>query len=142
MDTKLCGVCRLAQSVNNFTRRKKSTDGLNMKCKSCMKVYIHRHYLSHKRGYMSRAKAKKVRCIELLRQLKDNKPCADCAILHRHFALDYDHITGTKIMAVSILANRGQINKMLREIAKCQLVCATCHRYRTFNRKQNSRGGS
>lgn len=49
--------------------------------------------------------------------------------------MDYDHLHATdKIDAVGTLVVKGNMKKVLAEIAKCELVCATCHRYRSFKR--------
>lgn len=47
-----------------------------------------------------------------------------------------DHVRGDKVGNVSWLMNRSQgRDKVLAEIAKCDLVCANCHRIRTFERR-------
>jgi hypothetical protein len=58
------------------------------------------------------------------------KPCADCGGTFPPECMDFDHVRGEKI---------GDISKMLlrttellhEEIAKCDVVCANCHRIRT-----------
>jgi hypothetical protein len=50
--------------------------------------------------------------------------------------MDFDHIAehGKKINTISRLINTGSIQKVKEEIEKCELVCANCHRIRTFSR--------
>lgn len=46
--------------------------------------------------------------------------------------LDFDHIKGEKIDSVSQLCMRAySLNKILKEIEKCELRCANCHRKKT-----------
>jgi hypothetical protein len=49
--------------------------------------------------------------------------------------MDFDHLDSTdKIGSISQLVNSLYIKKALEEIKKCELVCANCHRMRTWNR--------
>jgi hypothetical protein len=63
------------------------------------------------------------------------RPCADCGIQYAPWQMDFDHVRGIKVMG---LARRGTtaftIRKVLEEIAKCEVVCANCHRDRTHRR--------
>lgn len=46
--------------------------------------------------------------------------------------MDFDHRPGTiKVADVSVLARSSTKERTLDEIAKCDLVCANCHRIRT-----------
>lgn len=70
----------------------------------------------------------------IIRQAK-NKPCADCKQTFPYYVMDFDHVRGKKLASVSkTYANGPRFIK--REIAKCDVVCANCHRIRTHQRKQ------
>lgn len=72
---------------------------------------------------------------ELVCGLK-SAPCADCNSSFPPKAMDFDHVRGNKIANVSILVkDSARATAVLDEIAKCDLVCANCHRMRTFNRR-------
>lgn len=74
---------------------------------------------------------------EYVRGLKATTPCTDCGQTYPHYVMDFDHVTGTKTQDVSRLMGRGRPIRILeQEIAKCELVCANCHRKRTFTRDQ------
>lgn len=61
-------------------------------------------------------------------------PCADCGDSFPACAMDMDHVTAAK---------RGNISSLLHippaefaaELARCEAVCATCHRVRTEARR-------
>ena len=73
---------------------------------------------------------------EILREAK-SKPCADCGRFFPYFVMDLDHREGVeKISAVALMVSALSIQQMLNEIEKCDVVCANCHRIRTFNRDQ------
>lgn len=69
---------------------------------------------------------------EVMRRAKD-KPCQDCGIKYPAYVMDFDHVRGDKVRKVSGLTN-GSTSVILAEIAKCDVVCANCHRQRTFER--------
>jgi hypothetical protein len=55
--------------------------------------------------------------------------------------MDFDHRVGTsKRLAVSRLIGRAGTAAILAEVAKCDIVCANCHRDRTFRRRGQSSG--
>lgn len=67
---------------------------------------------------------------------KKNVPCMDCGEKYPHYVMDYDHRPGVvKIDKINRLCNRGvSLKKIQTEIDKCDLVCANCHRSRTYER--------
>lgn len=65
-----------------------------------------------------------------------NSPCMDCKIQYPSYAMDFDHRDPSeKLFNVSQINKASSSIKLLEEIAKCDLVCANCHRIRTHNRK-------
>jgi hypothetical protein len=51
-------------------------------------------------------------------------------------AMHWDHLPGeTKEADLAFLAKRGSRQRVLDEIAKCELVCANCHAVRSFVRR-------
>lgn len=63
-----------------------------------------------------------------------NSPCVDCGKIRPSVAMDFDHIKNDKITGISSMWSWGH-ERVLAEIAKCELVCCICHRIRTQNRK-------
>lgn len=68
----------------------------------------------------------------LVRRLK-SQPCTDCGKKFPHVAMDFDHVRGKKFKNISALG-MYPIEVVKREIAKCELVCAVCHRIRSHRR--------
>ena len=62
------------------------------------------------------------------------KPCADCGHQYPHYVMDFDHVRGEKIAAVGTMLRNPSVRKVLDEISKCDVVCANCHRIRTYTR--------
>jgi|SRR5882757_2702477 len=62
-------------------------------------------------------------------------PCADCGGRFHPACMDFDHLPGhQKVASVSRLWNTKK--KLLEEIQKCEVVCANCHRLRTWRRRR------
>jgi hypothetical protein len=65
-----------------------------------------------------------------------NVPCMDCGVRYPPCAMDFDHRDGSsKRAAVSRMIGRAGRPRILEEVAKCDIVCANCHRLRTFRRR-------
>jgi len=68
-----------------------------------------------------------------------NRPCSDCKRRFPPECMDWDHVRGRKLFT---LGNKGYSfskQRVLLEIAKCDLVCANCHKIRT-RRKARGQG--
>jgi len=61
-------------------------------------------------------------------------PCTDCGGKFPPEAMDFDHVRGEKVKHVGWLED-GSLVRLMAEIAKCELVCANCHRVRTAQRR-------
>lgn len=67
----------------------------------------------------------------ILREAKA-RPCADCGRSYPHYVMDFDHVRGDKSINVADVIYKNWSEKRLtEEIAKCDVVCANCHRIRT-----------
>jgi hypothetical protein len=72
------------------------------------------------------------RVLDDLRQV----PCADCRGRYPPCAMDFDHRAGSdKTVGVTRMVGRAGIRRILAEAAKCDIVCANCHRARTYSRR-------
>jgi hypothetical protein len=78
---------------------------------------------------------------EILLQLyKESEPCTDCGKYYPHYMMEFDHILerGPKlfcICACQVFFCGAKTTQ--KEVEKCDLVCANCHRKRTWERRQD-----
>ena len=98
-------------------------------------------YPANKNKHLAFVEKQQKKLCEKINALK-NKPCADCGVLFPHCVMDWDHVRGEKGKNVSTLAAGGCSNLVMMEIEKCELVCANCHRIRTFERREQARRGA
>lgn len=68
--------------------------------------------------------------------------CADCGLKSPHPEIyDFDHLPGSKKKwNIALLINKGTMDQLVAEIAKCEVVCSNCHRIRTSSRPGNKFG--
>ena len=106
-------------------------------CKDCRRTYDAAYHARTRERRRALKKALQRSYAAWYRQLKENRPCADCGGRFHHAAMAWDHLPGSvKVMEVSRLMEKTHSKRrVLAEIAKCELVCANCHAVRTFERR-------
>jgi hypothetical protein len=142
--TNRCTLCKTWKPLAEFPTRNKAKGELQRYCKVCIRPYRKRWYQRHKEEQVQRtAKQRGVRVEqyrEIIRSLRE-VPCTDCGQRYHWVQMDFDHLdSSTKIMAIGLMVNSGFGEAKIRaELAKCEVVCANCHRLRTWNRKNPTR---
>ena len=99
------------------------------------RAYQRAHYHANKEMW----RRKRMRYEAKIRDLKllaKNKPCADCGGRWPALVMEFDHMPGTeKLFDIGCgPARKWGWRTIVAEIAKCEVVCPTCHRIRTFRR--------
>lgn len=69
-----------------------------------------------------------------LKEYKESHPCTDCGQFFLSVVMDFDHVKGEKLFNIGPSVNSYSRTRILTEIEKCELVCANCHRIRTYLR--------
>lgn len=122
------------------------TTGRSSYCQACRKTYDKDYFKGHVAEKSAAASQTKRQILDWYYGLKDNKLCLGCGGgPFRFYQMDYDHIPtrGKKFKEVSAMVRLGYSKeKIMAEIAKCQLICANCHRARTFNRRHGKDVGT
>jgi hypothetical protein len=76
--------------------------------------------------------ARRGRLQEYVDSVKAETPCADCGCDYPSYVMDFDHVRGKKVANIAKLVSACRPLLMIQdEIAKCDIVCANCHRLRT-----------
>lgn len=94
-----------------------------------------KHYLLNKKKYLERNKSYRQSIHKFVRDIKEKSSCVDCNKNYPYYVMDFDHVdAGNKQNIISVLAATGRIGALKKEIEKCEIVCANCHRERTHQR--------
>lgn len=64
-----------------------------------------------------------------------SRPCTDCGGTFHPDAMEYDHRDASKKRGLVGKLVKHSVEAVMKEIAKCDLVCANCHRVRTARRR-------
>ena len=126
--TKRCGKCGATKALGEFA-------GGQRWCRQCHAAYGKAHYLANPHRYRASRLSARERAKAFVKALK-SLPCTDCGRSFPFYVMDLDHIPGRgKVAAVSdIVRNYGE-RQVREEAAKCEVVCANCHRVRTHERR-------
>jgi hypothetical protein len=133
-DTRQCGRCRRSLSVSAFARY---GDGYQSYCRACQKEYDAAWYRANKDRRRAKVQADRLAHVAWLDSLKEGKPCADCGRTYPPYVMEWDHLPGAMKTLVLADTRRAAHSKkrILAELEKCELVCANCHRERTFGKR-------
>lgn len=102
--------------------------------------YIKKHYLNNKDYYKTKAKERNERLRPYLKEFVNRYKllvgCVDCGYKKNPYALQFDHIKGTKFKEISrLVAEVYSIKLIKEEIRKCEVRCANCHAIITQERR-------
>lgn len=99
-----------------------------------------RHYLRNKQQYLARNTRYRAEIQNYIRGMKESKPCKDCGVFYPYYVMDFDHTGASpKYKDINYLASTGRIGALKKEIVKCEVVCANCHRKRTYTRQLSTK---
>lgn len=95
-----------------------------------------KHYARNREKVISHAAARtrtvRNKLREIARQYKETHPCIDCGETD-WVVLDFDHRERElKTQTISYIArSSGSVERLQKEMSKCDVRCANCHRRRT-----------
>jgi hypothetical protein len=130
-----CIWCELIRPVSAFAFRSKATGTRQSHCRACHAAYRRSHYQRNKPEYIAREvdriRRRRTENRRLVCAYLRSHPCVDCG--ERDIVtLQFDHRDrATKLQDVSLLVIGKSWSIVSREIEKCEVRCANCHRRRT-----------
>jgi hypothetical protein len=136
-----CGRCCELKSTSDFAWRRKHRGQRDNYCRECRAEYKRQHYAQHRERYVAQAMRRKqalaVERAEYLVEFFRQRSCVDCGE-GDPLVLEFDHLANKKFNIAKGLRNHSW-QAVLDEIAKCDVVCANCHRRRTALRAGSAR---
>lgn len=83
------------------------------------------------------SKERRERWYKITHALKSG-PCADCGRTFDPICMDFDHRPGV-VKSFSLSAGyKVSAERQIAELAKCDVVCACCHRLRTHRQRNHA----
>lgn len=136
---KTCGTCKQDKPLEDFNRKSASPDGHQGTCRDCNRVALKDHYEANIDYYLEKARRAADRLKQKYIEFKTGKPCFDCGEMFPHYVLEFDHRGDEpkQFNIANMIPAKGWA-AILTEIAKCDLVCANCHKIRTYVRRNYS----
>lgn len=141
---KICIYCSEEKNLEDFKRDKATKGGRGNICLVCArekgKAFYHALPEEKKKIY-NQAKQRAARRNQIwICEYLSNHPCVDCAEVDIEL-LDLDHLDATtKVRDICSMVRGGySLKRIQEEVAKCEVVCANCHRKRTNRRGNNYR---
>lgn len=129
---KRCRVCEKDLPLEMFGPRRAT-------CNDCKRARD-RAYAQSAAGRESRRRRAKELYADVrvaIEELK-GRPCMDCGVQYPSYVMQFDHrIPATKRTHIAQLCGSGHLPTVLKEVAKCDVVCANCHHERTHQQRQN-----
>ncbi len=130
---KTCTKCKLSKAVALFGVCSRNKDGLDTLCKSCYNTRKRKWHLTDSgvKAYnkaRARAAEKKIKAIEY----KGGK-CNDCGGVFHPAVYEFHHISPNEKEAEPATLRNYSWEKLKKEIDKCVMLCANCHRIRHYS---------
>lgn len=138
---KFCNFCKKDKPLEQFSKKGR---GFATNCKDCAKIHWNnfyaqpekrkKHIASNKIHSIKRSKDIRV----VVSQYLTDNPCIDCGEVDIT-CLEFDHRnTDEKDDAVAYMVGRGYaLPTIFKEIKKCDVRCANCHRKRHAKENKN-----
>src|SRR6266446_5501601 len=139
MELKTCARCGTAKAITEFTFKNVRAGRRHSYCRDCTREQVRLHYYSNQHYYVRKAIQRKSRVIteqrEWVLSYLELHPCVDCGEADPR-CLDFDHVRGKKRCDVSRMLGNYGWEVIEKEIGKCEVRCANCHRKRTAERRK------
>lgn len=132
---KQCTKCKQHKDESDFHKASRRKDGLQTACKECKLKHNRAYYKRNKKRMSEQIQtAKKQRITDnrqkLLEYLQEH-PCLHCGNEDIR-VLEFDHIRDKEENVTFLVQEGYSWDRIKREIKKCQVLCANCHRIKTF----------
>lgn len=139
----MCG-CNKCRACKERARRKENPELYRERDRARYWKDRDKRLAAHKEWReLNKEKAYKIsrKALARLEVIKTKNPCMDCGNRFPPECIDFDHRNpNDKVAGVGhMIASRWSWAKIEAEIAKCDIVCANCHRIRTKKRFQEKR---
>lgn len=126
----------MIKGTDDYSRHPPEIGKRDPYCRPCRAEYGREHYEKNRQRYIDQAKKRTEKVLaermQFLLEHFSSHPCVDCGETDVA-VLEFDHLGEKAFNVSSGVRDRGE-EAFYEEIAKCEVVCANCHRRRTARR--------
>lgn len=129
METKICRTCKKEKKIDEFSWRNKIKKQKHGECKDCYKITRKKSYENNKQYYLNKNKRRRLELKNWFDSYKKDKKCVFCGE-SESICLDFHHLDNSKkeYNVSNMNYSTYSIKTIKKEIDKCIIVCANCHR--------------
>lgn len=132
---KTCTKCKETKLIEAFGWKDKRANRRNSWCKDCQNEYGRKHYRENRGKYGRQVRAYKIwskkDATRAVFDYLSEHPCEDCGN-DDVLVLEFHHLRDKEETISAMVCNSFSVEQIMEEIAKCVVLCANCHRKRTF----------
>jgi hypothetical protein len=130
--SKVCSKCKEEKENSCFAKNKNRRDGLQTFCKECNNANIKTYYTNNQQKFIDYKNKRRAKLKNIIQERK--LQCSVCGENHPA-TLDFHHRNpNDKDDSIAHLIHRGvSINRLLKEIDKCDILCSNCHRKKHYD---------
>ena len=140
---KNCNHCGLYLPDEAFNWRNRLLGIRHVTCRNCQKEYQQKWYEGHKDTHLANVQSRKVEARQEARQFVleylYSHPCSKCGETDP-IVLEFDHIRGKEEEIARLITNGASIDRLEKEMRRCQVLCSNCHRRKTAKEQGWFRG--
>jgi hypothetical protein len=117
METKICSTCQTKKPISEFYDSKTHSHGKASVCKSCFNIYCQQRWIE-----------RKIKAI-----IYKGSKCVDCGLSYpnTHYAVyEFHHLNPEQKEFNWTKMRLRNWDSVKKELDKCDLLCANCHRIR------------
>ena len=143
MAKKVCVTCLQEKDETEFNWRYKALGVRHKTCRECHHKHQNNWYERHKEQHLENVHARKRRvrddAREYVWQYLSTHPCISCGASDP-VVLEFHHREGKDNAVSEMVAGGYPIHTIQKEIDKCDVLCANCHRKLTHTERGWFRG--
>ncbi len=128
---KQCCTCKETKKLTEFNKKHTTKDGLQNICRECSKKRSRKYYKDNREQHYKDVKANNRRYvkrnIDFVQEYKSIHGCLLCPE-KANCCLDFHHVRDKEVCVSVAVYLAYSIDKLKKEMDKCILLCANCHR--------------
>lgn len=123
----ICTQCKKDLPNTAFNWKNTKAGVRSTTCRDCKKIQQNSWYARNKTAHIKNVADGKKEARQWFRNYKQTLTCSRCPESNP-VCLDFHHKHSKDNNVATMVSQGASIGKLIKEIAKCEVVCANCHR--------------